>query len=333
MSEFEDRITRAGAPGEMRAVDIETIQVNIGLRCDLECLHCHVASSPRRSEEMTWETMEYVLRAVRLTRPGRVDITGGAPELNVNFRRLVTALRDEGVDVSVRTNLTVFFEPGQDDIGLFYRSRGVHLIASLPCYLEENVDGQRGDGVYWRSIKAIALLNNLGYGHDPGLVLDLVYNPTGPQLPGSQVELETAYRRELHERHGIRFTRLLTIANMPVGRFRADLKRRGHLDAYESQLREAFNPGTLEALMCRHQITVGWDGTLYDCDFNLALRRPLGDDLPVHIREYDPDRVQRRRVVTGDHCFGCTAGSGSSCGGALLTRETSESTVDCPAGL
>ncbi|MBX3374593.1 MAG: arsenosugar biosynthesis radical SAM protein ArsS [Phycisphaeraceae bacterium] len=303
--------------GPLRAAAIRTMQVNIGLVCNLACHHCHVESGPKRREEMTWETMELVLAAARVAGSGIIDITGGAPEMNPWFRRFVIVARREGHVVLVRTNLTIMLEEGYQDLPRFLSEQRVHLIASLPCYLESNVDRQRGRHVYVDSIEVLQKLNGEGYGIEPDLPLDLVYNPGGPTLPPAQESLEEDYRRELAARFGIRFTRLLTITNMPIGRFQHDLDRSGRGDAYRDLLRDAFNPTTIDALMCRHQIHVSWDGTLHDCDFNYAIGLPNDRRAPRHIREFDADRLRERLIVTDEHCFGCTAGCGSSCGGAL----------------
>jgi radical SAM/Cys-rich protein len=296
---------------------IRVVQVNIGLTCNLACVHCHVASSPRRGEQMDRDTMAHVLRVAREVDAELIDITGGAPEMNPHFREFVAESRDLGFPVQVRTNLTILLEPGYEDCADFMKSHGVMLVASLPCYLEDNVDGQRGEGVYAGSIEAIRRLNAIGYGVEGGLRLDLVYNPTGPSLPPDQLALEADYRRELGGRFGIEFSRLVTITNMPIGRFLSRLKKEKRADEYRERLRDAFNPATVAPLMCRHQIEVDWDGRVYDCDFNLALRMPVNHGLPSHIRDFDPV-MHRRRIATGNHCFGCTAGSGSSCGGALV---------------
>ncbi len=314
---FERAIEAATRTTGLHARGIDTIQLNIGLRCDLSCAHCHVAASPQRREEMSPETMELVLAAVRACGARTVDITGGAPELHPRFRDFVRALAREEVEVLVRTNLTVFFEPEAAGIAAFFRDHRVHLVASLPCYLEDNVDTQRGDGVFRRSLDAIRELNELGYGRDDALLLDLVYNPVGHSLPPEPAVLETAYKQHLADDHGIVFSRLLTITNMPIGRFRADLKRSGDHDRYRDVLRESFNPRTIDSLMCRRQISVRWDGTLFDCDFNLALKMPVDGGSPTHIRDFEPQALGRRRIATAEHCFGCTAGRGSSCGGAL----------------
>ena len=303
---------------DLAAAPVATIQVNLGLRCNLSCRHCHVGAAPQRREMMDWATMAQVLDlAAQL--PGRqFDLTGGAPELNPEFRRFVVALRSAGHPVQVRTNLTVLFERGQEDLAEFYRDQQVQLVASLPCYLEQNVAAQRGPGAYERSVAALRRLNALGYGRTRELPLDLVYNPGGPFLPPGQDRLEADYRRELSERFGIVFSQLLTITNMPIGRFMEELDRQAKGAGYRVLLEEAFNPHTVAGLMCRHQICVAWDGSLADCDFNLALGLGLAAELPRHIAELDPALLAGRPIVTGEHCFGCTAGCGSSCGGALV---------------
>jgi len=262
--------------------------------------------------------MEQLFDVAGRLRPGMVDLTGGAPELNPDFRRFIRELRKRDHQVQVRTNLTAMLEQGLEDLPLFLSEHRVQLVASLPCYLEENVRAQRGQGAYEKSIEAIRRLNALGYGTESGPILNLVYNPGGAFLPPDQAKLESDYRRELSRRFGIIFSRLLTITNMPIGRFWTIL-RRSHEDVkYLSLLREAFNPGTIEGLMCRHQISVGWDGRVYDCDFNLALGTPVNHGAPNHIKSFEVSAIEKRRIVTGDHCFGCTAGCGSSCKGALV---------------
>ena len=303
---------------DLKSEDVQTIQVNLGLLCNLSCRHCHVEANPKRTEVMTWETMQSVLRLAKALPKARVDLTGGAPELNPFFKDFVSALRDSGHQVLVRTNLTVFFEAGQADTPEFLASQGVHLVASLPCYLDDNVDKQRGGGVYKRSVAALRRLNSLGYGRQPELPLSLVYNPGGAFLPPDQATLEEAYRKELKERFEVEFSSLLTITNMPMGRFLNDLQRDGEAESYKSLLEDNFNQATLEGLMCRHQICVAWDGLLSDCDFNSALGFSLDEGLPKHIDDLDPEQLQGRTIVTGEHCFGCTAGCGSSCGGALV---------------
>ncbi len=317
MNEFEKKITELTGQG-LYSIDIETIQVNVGLKCNQACVHCHVQSSPQRTEMMDWPTMESIIDIAHKLGAQLIDITGGAPELNPHLRRFIVALRERGHTVQVRTNLTVLLLPEMEAMPEFFRDHRVHLTASLPCYLEENVRRQRGKGVYEKSIEAIRLLNDLGYGRDPELPLNLVYNPVGPFLPPDQAKLEEDYRRELWARFGIVFTRLLTITNMPIGRFQVDLVRQGKDQEYLNLLQRSFNPETVEGLMCRHQINVDWDGRIYDCDFNLALNLPVDHGAPKRVQDGDPEALIRRKIVTGLHCFGCTAGRGSSCRGALV---------------
>jgi len=314
-SRFEAMVS-PGAHG-LTSLGIDIIQVNVGLRCNQNCRHCHLECSPARTESMDWDTMSAVKAAASRAGASMVDITGGAPELNPHLRRFIAGLREVGLNVQVRTNLTVLLERGQEGTIAFLRDHHVRLVASMPCYQEENVDAQRGPHAYHRSVEAIRRLNAAGYGTERGLQLNLVYNPAGPYLPPDQAELEQDYRRELRDRFGIAFSHLLTITNMPLGRFGAELKAAGRDGDYMQLLKESFNPATLEGLMCRHQISVGWDGTLHDCDFNLALGLPVDHGAPTHITRFNPGALRGRRIVTGEHCLGCTAGSGSSCGGAL----------------
>lgn len=262
--------------------------------------------------------MMLVLEAAKRSHCRLVDLTGGAPELNPYFSRFIKTLRQEGYQVQVRTNLTALREPGMEEMPAFFKEYQIKLVASLPCYLEENVCAQRGKGAYEKSIAAIKRLNALGYGSNPELPLNLVYNPGGPFLPPPQSVLEEDYRRELWGRFGINFTHLLTITNMPLGRFRKELNQQNQERHYRALLRKSFNPLTVEGLMCRHQINIGWEGTLYDCDFNLALELPVNHGAPDHIKSFTLEGLRERRIVTGEHCFGCTAGSGSSCMGALV---------------
>ncbi len=318
--QFDQRVHEEnGAP--LRPIGIDTIQVNITLKCNLECVHCHVSSSPRRTEMMDEETMDHVHRAANRLQPESVDLTGGAPEIHPQFKPFVSRFRENGHEVMVRTNLTILLEDGFDDMAPFLRDNRVDLVASLPCYSEENVDEQRGEGVYNDSIGALQLLNDLGYGYDDEVTLDLVYNPVGPSLPPSQSDLEQKYKQELDERFGIQFDNLITITNMPIGMFKHQLKQQDKLEDYQKKLRDNFNPATLDGLMCRNQINIGWDGTLYDCDFNLAQRMPVEEDAPQNIKDFDYDAFMDRKVKTGNHCFGCTAGAGSSCGGSLVDED------------
>ena len=316
MNEFDKQIEETAGSG-LHSIEIDTLQVNLGLRCNQSCVHCHVSASPNRTEMMDWPIMELVLQAADAATPKLVDLTGGAPELSPHFQRFVESLSNGGHRVQVRTNLTVLLEPGMELLPEWMRDWEVQLVASLPCYLEENVRAQRGKGIYEKSIAAIKRLNAVGYGVVPSLPLNLVYNPGGPFLPPEQTTLEADYRRELGTRFGIAFSNLLTITNIPIGRFRAELQRQNREREYLSLLRDSFNPATIEGLMCRHQISVGWDGTLFDCDFNLAFGYAVDHGAPDRIEAFDPRALERRRIVTGEHCFGCTAGRGSSCGGAL----------------
>lgn len=327
MNRFDSKVRLYESTEGLYAKDLKVIQVNLGLKCNLECRHCHVVSSPRRTEMMSWETMEYILSAVKQAHPRIIDLTGGAPEMNPHYRRFVSALKELGVEIIVRTNLTIMLETGYEDLPEFNRDHEVHLVASLPCYTEENVDRQRGEGVFAKSIRVLRRLNELGYGIVPNLPLDLVFNPGGPTLPGNQADLERDYKRILDEVYGISFTHLLTITNMPIGRFWGDLKKKGCAETYRNLLYQSFNPATLDELMCRHQVNVRWDGTLFDCDFNLALRMPLEKGIPSHIKDFQADTLARRRIVTADHCFGCTAGQGSSCGGALVDNSVEETGI------
>lgn len=322
MNEFDSKI-RSATGGDLRSDDIAILQVNVGLKCNLQCVHCHVAASPKRKETMNWETMELIVAAAGMVDCRLVDITGGAPELNPNFRRFVETIRGMDIPVLVRTNLTVLGAPDLETMPRFMRDNRVQLVASLPCYLEENVDRQRGRGVFAGSIESIRALNELGYGRDAELPLTLVYNPTGPHLPPDQTSLERDYKRELKRKFGIDFTNLITITNMPIGRYVGDLKKQNRYDEYIQLLKGSFNPATIHGLMCRHQINVDWNGTIYDCDFNLALNLSVDHGAPAHIRDFDPKIHAKRRVVTGTHCFGCTAGCGSSCGGVLVEEAPS----------
>jgi radical SAM/Cys-rich protein len=318
-----DAVLAARGLGPLRRAVVTTLQLNLGKLCNQACHHCHVDAGPARTEIMRPATAERVLALLAASpRVEIVDLTGGAPELNPSFRDLVRGARALGRRVQVRCNLTVLFVPGMEDLPRLYRTHAVELICSLPCYAAESVDRQRGRGVFDRSIEALALLNGLGYGR-PGSPcrLDLVYNPVGAFLPGAQAELEARYKTELRTRFGIEFHRLLTITNMPIKRFAERLAREGQLEAYMGLLVNHFNPETVGGLMCRSLLSVGWDGALFDCDFNQMLELPLGGGrgpVPATIWELDTcDTLAGLRVATASHCFGCTAGAGSSCAGAL----------------
>jgi radical SAM/Cys-rich protein len=299
---------------------VETLQVNLGYRCNQACLHCHVNAGPTRTEAMSAETIGLVLRYLEAQGVGLLDVTGGAPELNPHFRALVVAARALGVRVMDRCNLTVLFEPGQEGLADFLAAQRVEIVASLPCYTAELVDRQRGDGVYEKSIAAIRVLNALGYGREgSGLTLDLVYNPQGPTLPPSQAKLEADYKRILGEQHGIAFNKLYAIANMPIQRFGSTLVSKGQFASYMKLLRGAHRPENLPGVMCRTLLSVDWRGYVYDCDFNQMLGLPLavaGKPRP-HLSDLLGRGLAGNSIVVRDHCFGCTAGQGSSCGGAL----------------
>jgi radical SAM/Cys-rich protein len=312
MNSFEKKIIAHLGSDGLLSDTIDVLQVNVGLRCNQRCHHCHLDCSPERPEMMDWSVMEMILKAVETSRCKLVDITGGAPELNPFFNRFVKVLADRGNSVQVRTNLTVLQEPGMENLAGFFKDNRIRLVASLPCYTTENVSAQRGQGVFEKSIETIKRFNNLGYGFEDSLPLNLVYNPGGAFLPSSQRTLEEDYRRVLFEQFGVVFTHLLTITNAPLGRFKKELLRNRQLGPYMELLRESFNPATVQGLMCRHQVSIGWDGTLYDCDFNLAIRLPVNHGAPDHIRSFSPLELRNRRIMTGDHCFACTAGAGSS---------------------
>lgn len=295
----------------------EVLQINVGKQCNQACHHCHVDAAPARRERMTTATAARIIQLIEANSCLRcVDLTGGAPELNPNFSMLVRAARRAGREVIVRCNLTVLFEPGMEWLPEFYKVNQVRLVCSLPCYTSENVAKQRGAQVFEKSIRALSQLNQLGFGTGE-LMLDLVYNPVGPALPPPQAELEARYRFELEANFGVRFNRLLTLANMPISRFAGQLARWGRQEEYMALLVNHFNPATLEGLMCRKLVSVGYDGILYDCDFNQMLEIPLGNESRNIWQIDDFGELEGAAVATGPHCFGCTAGAGSSCGGAL----------------
>ncbi len=317
--DFAGDLAARGLPPLRRAATT-TLQVNVGLRCDLACHHCHVESGPKRTEALDERLAARVLE-VLASEPAldTLDLTGGAPELNPHFRGLVRGARALGRRVIDRCNLTVLFEPGQEDTAEFLARESVDVVASLPCYTAANVDAQRGKNVHRRSIEALRRLNALGYAQPgSGLALALVYNPLGAFLPAPQAKLEADYRRELAENFGVRFDRLLTITNMPIKRFARELARTGKHSEYMALLVSHFNPQTVPALMCRTTLSVAWDGSLYDCDFNQALGlRLLGPATLYELEEVGS--LETLPIATGTHCFGCTAGAGSSCGGALAS--------------
>ena len=301
----------------LRRERLETLQVNLGYKCNQSCLHCHVNAGPGRTEQMSRETVDQVLAFLEASRLGRLDITGGAPELNANFRVLVARARALSVHVLDRCNLTVLLEPGQEDLPDFLSRNEVEITASLPCYTEELVDRQRGKGVYEKSIRAIRRLNALGYGGER--VLNLVYNPQGPSLPPAQDKLEADYKRILGEAFGIRFNRLYTLANMPIQRFGSTLVSKGQFNAYMSLLRDSHRDENLDGVMCRSLVSVDWQGYLYDCDFNQMLGLPLrvAGRGRTHLSDVIGKDLDGNPIAVREHCYGCTAGQGSSCGGAL----------------
>ena len=314
--EFGEAIARAGQ-GPLKSGPIEVLQINVGKLCNQTCRHCHVDAGPDRREVMTRETMALCLEALEKTTIPTVDITGGAPELNPHFRWLVTECRARGRHVMDRCNLTVLELASQKDLAVFLADHQVEVVCSLPHYRAPNTDRQRGAGVYEKSIAALRRLNAVGYGNgSSGLRLVLVTNPVGAYLPGSQASLETEWKRELWRLHGIRFDALYCIANMPISRFLEWLIDSGNLEAYMERLVATFNPGAVSGLMCRNTLSVGWDGQLYDCDFNQMLDLAVAQGAPRHIRDFQLDGLENRSIVVGRHCFGCTAGAGSSCGGA-----------------
>lgn len=303
----------------LTAETVSTLQVNVGKVCNQTCHHCHVDAGPQRTESMTKDTIDQILDVLdRTPQIATVDITGGAPEMNPHFEYLVEQCRVRNRHVIDRCNLTIFYMKGKSHLPEFLAQHQVEIIASLPCYQETNVDQQRGKGVFDRSISALQTLNVLGYGKEgTDLHLHLVYNPLGPALPPAQHELEQDYKEELMRRYGIQFNRLLTITNMPISRFLEDLEESGQLEGYYTLLQESFNRATVDDLMCRSLISVGWDGRLSDCDFNQMLDLPLQNCSPQWIKDFTLPSLEHRPIVTGPHCFGCTAGAGSSCGGTL----------------
>lgn len=303
------------APQIRHTAEISTIQLNVGKICNLACAHCHVQAGPNRTETMSEEVLRGVLDAIKAHKFHTLDVTGGAPEMNAHFRRLIDEASKIVPHIIVRSNLVILLQNGYEDLPKFYADRGVEIVASLPCYTQENVDAQRGRGVYERSIEALKRLNALGYGEGGALKLNLVYNPGGAFLPGDQKELEADYKRELAQRHGIKFDNLFTITNVPIGRFKKALEKSGELEPYMRLLEENFNAAAAQNIMCRSQISVGYDGALYDCDFNQmeGLKACGAKDIFELARVKDLGR----QIAFRDYCYACTAGAGSSCGGAL----------------
>ena len=316
MLDTRERLFPGTFPATQRG-ELTTLQVNLGYLCNQQCQHCHVNAGPKRTELMTADTIEVVKAA--LNHPGiqTLDLTGGAPEMNPHFRELVSYARGLGVTVLDRCNLTILSEPGYEDLAEFLAEQQVQVVASLPCYLQENVDTQRGKGVFDGSMIGLQKLNALGYGKaNSGLTLSLVYNPIGAHLPPPQAALEKDYREKLAE-HAIEFTQLLTIANMPIQRFGSMLASKGEFESYLDTLKMAHQDANLEAVMCRSLISVDWQGYVYDCDFNQMLDLPLAAQAKRHLHDLQLDQLKDLPIAIADHCYGCTAGQGSSCGGAL----------------
>jgi radical SAM/Cys-rich protein len=303
---------------QIRRSQLETLQVNLGYLCNQQCLHCHVDASPRRTEIMQEDTVEQIVQFIKKQAIKTLDLTGGAPEMNPHFRKLVAQARSLGVHVMDRCNLTILTELGHEDLAQFLADNQVEVIASMPCYLEQNVDAQRGKGVFNRSIEGLKQLNAVGYGSDIGPELSLVYNPQGADLPPSQAELEPAYKKILLENYGIVFNSLYTLTNMPIKRFGSTLLSKGAFNSYMKTLKNSYRNENLDGVMCKSLISVDWQGYVYDCDFNqmLGLDAGLGKG-KTHISDLMNTRFNDKNIVVMDHCYGCTAGQGSSCGGAL----------------
>jgi len=313
---FEASLMQA-ALRPLHATTIDVLQLNLGKVCNQTCRHCHVDAGPDRREQMSDETMERCLRVLEGSAIATVDITGGAPEMHPRFRELVERARAAGRHVIDRCNLTILETPSHRDLPAFFAAQGVEVVASLPHFAAASTDNQRGDGVFDLSIRALRRLNEVGYGQgNPARRLVLVVNPVGAFLPGSQRSLERDWKRELARRHGVTFDSLFTITNMPISRYLEWLVESGNLQAYMDRLVAAFNPAAARGVMCLTTLSVGWDGTLYDCDFNQMLALPIGGGAPRSIADFDEARLSMREIVVGRHCFGCTAGAGSSCGGA-----------------
>ncbi len=302
---------------ELFAVNVDTLQVNVGKLCNQACKHCHVDASPIRTEIMPREIVDACLKVLRDFRILTLDITGGAPEMIPDFRYFVKEARKTGAKIIVRHNLTVMFEENQTDLPEFFAANKCEVVCSLPYFLQTQTDAQRGAGVFDKSIEGLKKLNAVGYGIDEKLVLNLVYNPVGAFLPPEQTAIEADFKRELTSRYDIVFNNLFTITNMPIARYLDWLRRSGNETSYMQKLVNAFNPATISGLMCRNLISVDWRGNLYDCDFNQMLELGIESDLPQTIFDFDLEKLKNRQIVTGNHCFGCTAGSGSSCGGTV----------------
>jgi radical SAM/Cys-rich protein len=321
MNRFSQRLAAEGLQLHRRHPEI--LQVNVGKLCNLTCIHCHVNAGPKRKEIMTRETIDQIIEWLAKTEVPTVDLTGGAPEMIPDFRYFIERVKtlQPARHVIDRCNLTILLEPDYEGLAEFLVTNKIEIIASMPCYSSKNVDAQRGEGVFEDSIAALQLLNSLGYGIDPELPLHLVYNPVGAFLPPTQEELEIDYKRELKKHFGIVFNKLYAITNLPIGRFASYLRHNNKLDDYMRLLIDAFNPATISGLMCRNTISVGWRGEVYDCDFNQQLGMQWsgnGGSKPLFLWDIDPNSLEDREIMTGNHCFGCTAGAGSSCGGAVV---------------
>lgn len=314
--DFDERLAESGV-GELRATGIDVLQLNLGRLCNQTCVHCHVDAGPDRTEDMTREVADECMRVLAATTIPTVDITGGAPEMSGVFRHLVTESRGLGRHVIDRCNLTILTAKPFADLPEFLAEHQVEVVASLPHYRRVSTDKQRGDGVFERSIQGLRLLNELGYGRDPQLRLTLVTNPVGAFLPAGQSSLEQEWKREMKRLHGVEFDALFTITNMPISRYLEWLESSGNLERYMQRLVDAYNPAAARGVMCKTTLSVGYTGELHDCDFNQMLGLGLGGDAPRNIRDFDESRLATRRIVTNRHCFGCTAGAGSSCGGSI----------------
>ena len=299
--------------------NLDILQVNLGYLCNLSCLHCHVNAGPKRSELMDKKTIDQVLEFAIENKITTLDLTGGAPEMNPHFRYLVQTATEYNITIIDRCNLVILQEPGYEGLAAFLAAHKVNVVASLPCYMEDNVDAQRGNGVFQQSLDALKQLNALGYGQqDKDLILDLVYNPQGPSLPPNQQELEQSYKTHLKQHYDISFNYLYTLANMPIQRFGSTLLSKGSFDDYMQLLVDSYNPDTLDQVMCHNTISIDWQGYVYDCDFNQMLDLPLSDrDEKIHISNVTATQLRNEKIATRQHCYGCTAGQGSSCGGSL----------------
>jgi radical SAM/Cys-rich protein len=316
MTKFEEKLDDIGLL-PLKPTGIEIFQINLGYMCNMTCKHCHVDAGPDREEIMSKETLQYCLDALKGSDIETVDLTGGAPEMNPHFRWFVDEVAGLGKHIIIRSNLTILDTRKFEDLPQFLADRGAEITCSLPFYNKRRTDNQRGAGAYDKSVKVLKILNHLGYGREgSGLELNLVYNPVGAFLPASQESLENDFKNALKRDHGIVFNNLYTITNLPISRFLNFLLESGNLEGYMDKLITSFNPAAAEGVMCRDTISIGWDGTLYDCDFNQMLQIKTNHGAPEHIRDWDENRLNNRDIVVNQHCYGCTAGAGSSCGGS-----------------